>query len=66
MSHLKTDNLKKCVSLLREFIDGAGSTAEKKEIASLALAQLQNITAGKTLTFSCTYRPRVDGSPISG
>jgi hypothetical protein len=66
MSHLKTENLKKCVSLLREFIDGASSPGEKKEMAALALNQLQNITAGtNSQTFSCTYKPRVDGSPAA-
>jgi transcriptional regulator NrdR family protein len=66
MSHLKTKNLNKCVSLLREFIENADSAAETKEIAALALDQLQNITAGNFLTFSCTYRPRIDGSPSGG
>jgi hypothetical protein len=67
MSRLKAENLKQCVSLLREFIDGTGSPGERKEIAILALNQLQNITAGtNSQTFSCTYRLRVDGRPVTG
>jgi hypothetical protein len=70
MSHLKTENLNKCVSLLREFIDGTGSPAEKKEMAVLALNHLQNITAGSDpisggsttlLGPECSSRPRADG-----
>jgi hypothetical protein len=63
MSHLKDENLKKCVSLLREFIDGVPSSS-KKGIAMLALDQLQKITAGTdTSELICATRPRVDGTP---
>ena len=67
MSRLKTENLRQCVSLLREFIEGAGSPGERKEIAILALNQLQNVTAGtNSPTFSCTYKPRIDGKAATG
>ena len=46
MSRLKSENLKQCVSQLREFIEGARIAGERKETALLALNQLQNITAG--------------------
>jgi hypothetical protein len=69
MSRLKNENLKKCVSLLREFIDETTSSGEKKEMAILALHQLQNITAGSDPTGGggstilgpvCSSRPRAD------
>jgi hypothetical protein len=64
MSRLKNENLNKCVSLLREFIDEASTQGSKKEIAILALDQLQNITAGTTppvpLGPVCITRPRAD------
>jgi hypothetical protein len=73
MSNLKAQNLKKCFSLLREFIDES-SQSSKKGIALLALNQLQKITAGTGSTGSsdgsnstdgplsaCNSRPRADG-----
>lgn len=64
MSRLKDENLKKCVSLIREFIDEASTEGNKKEIAILALNQLQNITAGSDqqipLGPACLTRPRAD------
>ncbi len=73
MSKLKTQNLKKCFSLLREFIDES-SQSNKKGIAMLALNQLQKITAGTDSTGSsdgsnptdgprsiCYTKPRGDG-----
>jgi hypothetical protein len=51
MSNLKGKNLKKCFSLLREFIDES-SQSSKKGIAMLALNQLQKITAGTDFTGS--------------
>jgi len=72
MSNLKAQNLKKCFSLLREFIDES-SQSSKKGIALLALNQLQKITAGKDSTGSfdgsnptdgprsiCNSRPRAE------
>jgi hypothetical protein len=64
MGSLKAENLKKCVSLLREFIDESSEANNKKGIAKLALEQLQRITAGtETLgTFACDIAAR----PIIG
>jgi hypothetical protein len=62
MSHLKDESLKKCVSLLREFIQEA--PGGKKGIAMLALHQLQKITAGTNTSFlTCATRPRANGTP---
>ena len=69
MSRLKDENLKKCVALIRDFIDEASTQGGKKEIAILALNQLQNITAGSDTTGGggttilgpvCSSRPRAD------
>jgi hypothetical protein len=64
MSQLKVENLKKCFSLLREFIDEA-PLDNKKKIAMLALTQLQKITAGSSTPAvtgsSCLSRPRNHG-----
>ena len=66
MNTLKTKNLKKCLSLLREFMDEAPLT-DKKKIAVLALHQLQKITAGTDdsgpamATSVCSSRPRIYG-----
>ncbi|MGD2089648.1 MAG: hypothetical protein PVH61_25960 [Candidatus Aminicenantes bacterium] len=68
MSHLKKKMANKCFSLLREYIDET-PLSSKKEIAVLALDQLQKITAGtdsqdptnnssNTLTLSCAHKPR--------
>lgn len=46
MSNLKKENLTKCFSLLREFIEQADTQKSKKGIAVLVLNQLQKITAG--------------------
>jgi hypothetical protein len=70
MSRLKDENLKKCVSLIKEFIEEASTQDSKKAIAILALNQLQNITAGSdpigdgsktVLGPECSSRPRADG-----
>jgi hypothetical protein len=45
MSHLKKETVDKCISLLREYIKETAMN-NKKEIAGLALNQLQKITAG--------------------
>jgi len=66
MSKLKSENLHKCVSLLREFIDQAAEMENKKVIAKMALGQLQKITAGSSsdvLEPMCSSRPRADGTP---
>lgn len=63
MSNLKKENVSKCVSLLREFIDGADSQNSNKGIAVLALDQLERITAGATdeSPSACTDIPRALG-----
>ena len=56
MSRLKVENFNKCVSLLREFVDESSETNNKKNIAKLALKQLEKITAGnesRTLYSRC-------------
>jgi hypothetical protein len=63
MSRLKDENTKKCVSLLKEFIDEASTPGKKKEIAIIALGHLQKIMAGTGADeplelLSCTGRPR--------
>ncbi|MCP4153092.1 MAG: hypothetical protein GY757_35500 [bacterium] len=47
MSHLKENNLDKCFTLLREYLDEA-PPGSKNQNARLALNQLQIITAGKS------------------
>jgi hypothetical protein len=68
MSRLKYENLQKSFSLLREFIDEAAETDNKKEIAKMALGQLQKITAGGINSVGllgpmCSSRPRADVAP---
>jgi hypothetical protein len=76
MSRLKNENLNKCFSLLREYLN-EGPSNNKKGAAILALDQLQKITAGIDANgfpvdsnplgyslLSCNGKPRVDGSPI--
>ena len=74
MSSLKAENVKKCVSLLRDFIRESQALTNKKEIAVVALNHLQKITAGKNdgdssnknEILSCAIIPRIDGTPNSG
>lgn len=62
MSRLKTENAKMCFSLLREFIDEAQTSNNKKGIARLALDQLQRISGGKSPASrtTCVNRPRME------
>ncbi len=46
MSHLKRENLKKCFSLLREYVEESTAQGNKKGTAILALNHLQKIYAG--------------------
>ena len=46
MSHLKRENSKKCLSLLREFVEESTALDNKKGTAILTLSQLQKIIAG--------------------
>jgi hypothetical protein len=62
MSRLKTENVNKCISLLRDYIEET-SLNNGKEIAILALNQLQTITAGDDpaagyYLLSCDGKPR--------
>ena len=66
MSKLKKENVKKCVSLLRAFVEESSSHDNQKQRAILALNQLQKITAGTDpavvigdVSFFCLGRPRV-------
>ena len=64
MSRLKEENLKKCFSILRDFIEGAAQDDKNKGTAILALNQLQKIKAGMTIhTLSCAAVPRINGVP---
>jgi len=68
MGKLKKENVKKCVSLLREFVEESSAHDNKKERAILALNQLQEITAGNDSNITaigdvylrCLGRPKVD------
>lgn len=67
MSKLKVEDSKKCLSILRQFIEETTSPGKSKKMAVLALAQLQKITAGtdivlKGTDFTCTGRPRAQAA----
>jgi len=69
MSHLKRENLKKCFSLLREFVEESTAQGNKKGTAILTLNQLQKIIAGadggtenENPILSCNGRPIADRS----
>jgi hypothetical protein len=79
MSHLKKENIEKCFTLLKDFIDESQGLSSKKGIASLALNQLKRITAGTNLEDDfnqipatveggtlCVGRPRADLDPNGG
>ncbi len=72
MSRLKDENVTKCVSLLREFIEEASAQDGKKGTALLALNHLHKITAGTDLTVPgpaapmCVDTPRINGGPTNG
>jgi len=57
MGNLKKENVTKCFSLLKEFIDESGTTGDKKGIAVLALDQLRHITAGSNYNSSDLRSP---------
>lgn len=69
MNSLKKENLKKCFSLLKEYLDEAPLN-KKKGGAVLALEQLQKITAGvgsqdiPAVSYGpvCINKPRASGS----
>jgi hypothetical protein len=65
MGHLQNENIKKCVSLLQEFMDEAEGNSSKKGMAILALDQLLRISAGEvTDNLWCRGNPIAD-SPSS-
>lgn len=67
MSHLKTESVKKCVSLLREFIDESQGKNVTRGVAMLALDQLQKIAAGTDSTGpQCFDHPRADITTAGG
>ncbi len=72
MTHLKAESMRKCFSLLREYI-GENPKDTGKRIATLALNQLEKITAGSRdkiysidaepdIGLSCIGHPRANGS----
>ena len=65
MTNLKNDNLEKCFSLLKGFIDGAPVKENKKKVAVLALDHMLRVKAGTEIdpgpgTHKCNGRPRAD------
>lgn len=67
MSYLKRENLKRCFSLLREFVEESAVVDNKKGTAILALNQLQKVMAGADATTNdpdpgCLGRPIADRS----
>ncbi len=67
MSQLREANLKKCVSLLQDFIDGSMDSEDKKGMAGLALQQLQMITAGhKKEKSEDDINPYIDNTMMEG
>jgi hypothetical protein len=63
MRQLKNEALRRCVSLLREFVEEPEAVGNKKEMAVLALNHLQRVIAGEELTnLGCVGRPIADRS----
>ncbi len=63
MSKLKVENSKKCLSILRQFVEETSSPGKNKNLAILAINHLQKITAGTDIVltgtdFICTGKPR--------
>lgn len=70
MSRLKVENVKKCISLLRGYLDQTPPD-QQKGAALLALDQLQRISAGDNISggyseFVCLDKPRAQGDPSGG
>jgi hypothetical protein len=62
MNFLRNENVKKCLSLLKEFVDESSVEDSRKGVAMLALDQLKRITAGDgDPTPQCIGSPRADG-----
>jgi uncharacterized protein YmfQ (DUF2313 family) len=64
MSQLKNEALKRCFSLLRDFVDESTVADNKKGTAILALNQLQRVIAGGDVTVDNTD-PNCAGRPIA-
>ncbi|HLP46314.1 MAG TPA: hypothetical protein VK469_10220 [Candidatus Kapabacteria bacterium] len=67
MRQLKRNSVKKCFSLLREFVETSGAVDNKRGIAILALNQLQKVMAGTDVRATdpdpgCLGRPIADRS----
>jgi hypothetical protein len=67
MSYLKRENLNRCFSLLREFVEESTAQNDKKGTAILALSQLQKVMAGAEVPTAdplpgCSGRPIADRS----
>jgi hypothetical protein len=63
MSKLKVESSKKCLSILRQFVEDTSSSGNTKDMAILAIDHLQKITAGTDIIlsgtdFTCSGRPR--------
>ena len=63
MSKLKVESSKKCLSILRRFVEETSSSGKSKDLAILAINHLQKITAGTDIVltgtdFICTGKPR--------
>lgn len=66
MSDLKTETLKKCFCLLREFIDEPSGKSSSKGAVILALNQLERVTAGakENPDANCIDTPLADGAAL--
>ena len=66
MSHVKSNTLKRCFSLLREYVEESKAENHKKGAAILTLNQLQKIMAGTdrdtVILGLCSGRPIADWS----
>jgi hypothetical protein len=62
MNRLKKENIDKCLSLLKEFIEKSSEEDQKKGIAMLAIDQLSKINAGAETVGGpqCKGHPRAD------
>jgi len=57
MTKRKTENMRKCFSLLRQFIHQTSAEDDKNGTAVLVLNHLEKITAGKDLQVPGTNAP---------
>ncbi len=64
MGYLKKQNLNKCFSLLREFVEGATAQGNEKGTAIMALDQLKKVIAGAEEEMTVTIMG-CNGIPIA-